>query len=341
MNRLTAILLVFICITSFEVVAQSPASFRYQAALQGAGGEPLANKKVSFIVTILRSATDKQRVFAEFHIANTDEFGMVSLQIGKGNPVFKNFRDINWGSGDHFLKIEIDETGGTQFKLLNEVQLLSVPYAIHARTADNVDDADADPTNELQTLSIEEQQLTISNGNTITLPLDNDSQTLSIDGNQLSISNGNTVTLPSAGGHLPDPTQPVAIRFRGKSIYVYPTDNASGIIFAPFGDTAADSDHDGAANTAALIQAHGDGNYAAKLCDDLNAYGYDDWYLPSRAELDAVFKQNYLISDYSLEAYWTSTELTTNMAWGISFSTGTPNETTKNQARRCRCIRSE
>lgn len=341
MNKLIFILVALVCMKLSEVVAQSPASFRYQAALQNSTGEPMANKKVSFMVTILKSAMAKQRVYAEFHLANTDEFGMVSLQIGKGNPVFKSFQDINWGSDDHFLKIEIDESAGTQFKLLNEVQLLSVPYAIHARTADNVDDADADPTNELQTLSIEEQLLTISNGNTITLPDDNDSQTLSVDGNQLTISNGNTVTLPSAGNEAPDPTMPVPIKFRGKNIYVHPTDNAEEIIFAPFGATAADSDHDGAANTAALVQAHGDGTYAAKLCDDLQAYGYDDWYLPSRAELDAVFKQNYLITDYSLDEYWTSTELTTNMAWQINFSSGIPGEATKNQSRKCRCVRSE
>lgn len=46
-----------------------------------------------------------------------------------------------------------------------------------------------------QTLSITNHQLSISNGNTVTLP-DNDGQRLSVSGNSLTISNGNTVNLP-------------------------------------------------------------------------------------------------------------------------------------------------
>lgn len=370
-----------------EVAAQSPGSFRYQAALQNSTGQSLAGRKVSFMITVLKSAMEKERVYAEFHTVNTDPFGLVSLEIGKGNPVFKTFKNIDWGAGEHFLRVEIDETGGTQFKLLNEVQLLSVPYALYAERAGSVDDADADPTNELQTLSVDGRQLSISNGNavelpiqnlklagydlsisdgnmvtlpgenhlqtltldgrelsisdgnSITLPDDRDQQTLSIKGNTLSISNGNAIELPSADTH--DPAAPVAVAFRGQKIYAHPTDNSEGIAFGPFGDTGADSDHDGKANTEALISAHGDGSYAAKLCDDLTAFGHDDWYLPSRAELDALFKQNYLIADYSLEGYWTSTETAHNMAWEIDFTAGKPDKTTKNQNRRCRCVRSE
>ncbi|MBD3373417.1 hypothetical protein GF406_00140 [candidate division KSB1 bacterium] len=48
-----------------------------------------------------------------------------------------------------------------------------------------------------QTLGLQGRTLSISNGNSVTLPADNDNQTLSISGDQLSISGGNTVTLPS------------------------------------------------------------------------------------------------------------------------------------------------
>lgn len=60
-------------------------------------------------------------------------------------------------------------------------------------------EVDGSITNELQSLSINGNDLTISNGNTITLPMstDMDQQTLSVSGNQLTIYNGNTVDLPS------------------------------------------------------------------------------------------------------------------------------------------------
>jgi len=46
-------------------------------------------------------------------------------------------------------------------------QLLSVPYALYAEKTGNVNDADADSTNELQTLSVIGNDLTISSGNTV------------------------------------------------------------------------------------------------------------------------------------------------------------------------------
>jgi hypothetical protein len=77
---------------------------------------------------------------------------------------------------------------------------------------DGVDDADADPTNEIQDLSfnVATNELTIAGGNTITIPSggtdadadpNNEIQIITISGDQLSLSNGGgTVTLPAGGG---------------------------------------------------------------------------------------------------------------------------------------------
>jgi hypothetical protein len=51
--------------------------------------------------------------------------------------------------------------------------------------------------NDAQTLSLSGNNLSISNGNSISLPQATDAQTLSINGSSLSISNGNSVTLPA------------------------------------------------------------------------------------------------------------------------------------------------
>lgn len=55
---------------------------------------------------------------------------------------------------------------------------------------------DPSSTNELQTLSLTTNTLTLSSGNSVTLPTYN--QTLSVSGNSISISNGNTITIPSS-----------------------------------------------------------------------------------------------------------------------------------------------
>jgi microcystin-dependent protein len=84
-------------------------------------------------------------------------------------------------------------------------QLLSVPYALYAaKSANAADDKDKDSTNEIQNLSLNGTQLSISKGNAIALggvvDLDadptNEVQTLTIIGDSLKISNGNGIKLP-------------------------------------------------------------------------------------------------------------------------------------------------
>jgi len=61
----------------------------------------------------------------------------------------------------------------------------------------------------------------------------------------------------------------------------------------------------GATNTAAIIAAQGNGSYAATLCDNLVLNGYDDWFLPSKNELEAL--ANCATLDNST-FYWSSSE---------------------------------
>ena len=70
----------------------------------------------------------------------------------------------------------------------------------------NIDDADADPTNEIQTLSQSGSLVALSNGggsisiNDADADPANEIQTLSLSGSDLTISGSNTVTLPGGGG---------------------------------------------------------------------------------------------------------------------------------------------
>jgi len=85
-----------------------------------------------------------------------------------------------------------------------------------------IDDDDSDPTNELQTMSLEGTNLTIENGNTVDLsPLQNgsttDNQTLALTGTNLSIEDGNTVDLAALSG---TDTDNQALTFSGTSLSI-------------------------------------------------------------------------------------------------------------------------
>jgi hypothetical protein len=117
--------------------AQSPAAFKYQAVARNAAGAVLPNKGVSFRISILEGNETGMAVMRETHAATTNEFGLVSLDIGKGTFISGGISGIDWGKASHFLKIEMDPTGGTNYTLMGTTQLLSVPYALHAKSVEN------------------------------------------------------------------------------------------------------------------------------------------------------------------------------------------------------------
>lgn len=64
----------------------------------------------------------------------------------------------------------------------------------------------------------------------------------------------------------------------------------------------------GAANTKAIVAAgNTEPQSAAAYCDNLVAYGYDDWFLPSFDELDFL-SRNMQFGQYPAHWYWSSTE---------------------------------
>lgn len=156
-------------ITSF---AQSPQKFLYQAIARDAGGVALANQAVSFQLSIVQNNPSGSILYQEIHPVTTNQFGLANIEVGTGLVVSGDFITIEWGSDLHFIQVEMDPLGGFAFQFMGVTQLLSVPYALHASTVENdmVDDADADPNNEIQSLSIVGNDLSISDGNTVSIP---------------------------------------------------------------------------------------------------------------------------------------------------------------------------
>ncbi len=199
-------LLVFFTIT---MSAQVPQFFKYQAVARDGSGNILSNKSVSFRISILKGTVSGSAVYTEQHVKTTSSFGLVDLEIGKGTSPTGSLSGINWGADSYFLGVEMDPVGGTTFQPMGASQLVSVPYALYAKDVQNNNDADADPANEIQDLSITGNTLKLSKSSaTVNLSpyIDNtDNQTLTLAGNNLSISGGNTVTLTTGGG---SPTGP-------------------------------------------------------------------------------------------------------------------------------------
>jgi hypothetical protein len=96
--------------------------------------------------------------------------------------------------------------------------------------------------------------------------------------------------------------------------------------WGPFGKEVGTSTEigEGQNNTSRIVNACGSGN-AAGVCDDLVLNGYDDWFLPSKDELNELFKQRNVIGLSSFAMfYWSSSEWDedpANTAWVKYFQT--------------------
>jgi hypothetical protein len=97
----------------------------------------------------------------------------------------------------------------------------------------------------------------------------------------------------------------------------------------------------GKENTWAIIKAQGSGLYAASICYKLDLNGYNDWFLPSKDELNILYYQKAagVVGAFVNNFYWSSTENSSNGAWSQSFSNGANSSTSKNGSYYIRAIR--
>ena len=202
--------------------AQAPQSFKYQAVARDGSGVLMVNKIISIKTSILAGTATGSVVYAETQTLATNDYGVVTLNIGAGTVVSGSFPAINWGTNTFYVKTELDVNGGSNYLFMGTSQIMSVPYALYAEKSGNaLADNDTSKTNELQTLSITGHTLSISQKNSIVLPSDADSditnelQTLSLTGTTLTISGGNSIKLNGAVDLDFDPTNELQLLSRG------------------------------------------------------------------------------------------------------------------------------
>ena len=142
MNKI--ILLLFIAFqTSLSFAQAPPQGINYQAVVYSDNGnnqpglnipgQVLRNKNIRVRFTLIQNVINGLEIYKEVHSTTTDAFGMFSLVIGEGaQQGSATFSNINWGLGKHFLKVEIDKNGGTNYLTMSNQQLLSVPYALYS-----------------------------------------------------------------------------------------------------------------------------------------------------------------------------------------------------------------
>jgi hypothetical protein len=117
------------------IFGQAPQAFKYQTKAKDASGNNIANRSVSFRMSILQGTVSGPVVYQETDTATTNPFGLATLDIGTGTVISGSMSAINWSNGPYFIEIEFDPNGGNNFTLMGISQMLSVPYALYSQSA--------------------------------------------------------------------------------------------------------------------------------------------------------------------------------------------------------------
>ena len=133
------LLLCIFSLLMLSTIAQVPQGVGYQGVATDANGIELVNQSISIRASVLSGSATGTIEWEETHATSTDTFGLFTITIGQGtntgNGVQADFADISWGTNTYFLKIEMDVNGGTNYAFMGTNQMMSVPYALYAESA--------------------------------------------------------------------------------------------------------------------------------------------------------------------------------------------------------------
>jgi hypothetical protein len=141
-------LLIFFFLSSLSLLGQTNRkTLNYQAVIvdpkaieipgENISGQPLSNGKVCLKFSLINS--DGGIDYEETQQTKTDEYGLVSLEIGLGSNitgVYKNFQSIIWDSNLKSLKVSVSFDGCSTFKEVSKQSLTYTPYALYAEAVE-------------------------------------------------------------------------------------------------------------------------------------------------------------------------------------------------------------
>lgn len=287
----------FLALISLGLFAQAPKKIGYQAVIRNQNSTLLVDKNVGVKISICLDSVNGTPVYVETHAAKTNGNGLMNLKIGDGIPVLGVMDGVDFSTGNYFIKVEVDPTGGSNYSLNSSNELMSVPYALHAESSEKCQDF----------------QNSVVASITAADTAKWNSQVNSTKHSEGELWGGGLVIKTWANG--------------AHGIIISLNDLSDSIQWGVVGTDIVNCENmvNGQPNTKAIVATLGAGtNYAAGLCAAYNAGGYSDWYLPSIKEfydmadnivmIDAVLTydadSNTNPPFITGKGYWTSTEAT-------------------------------
>jgi len=130
-NLVIAIFLACCILPIASLHSQAPQGLNYQAVARDNAGAILQNRNISIRFTI----TDNNGgpvLYQETQSTTTNQFGLLTLSVGRGTPVSGTFSAVDWAAVTPWLQVDMDPAGGAAYVNMGTSQLQSVPYSLFA-----------------------------------------------------------------------------------------------------------------------------------------------------------------------------------------------------------------
>ena len=104
--------------------------------MRDASSNPMTDQAVGMQITIQQGSIGGAVVYQETFAPTTNGYGLVNQAFYTGTST-DDFSSIDWSNGPYFIETAVDVTGGTSYAVMGTSQLMSVPYALYAKTSGN------------------------------------------------------------------------------------------------------------------------------------------------------------------------------------------------------------
>jgi len=138
-TKTSTLLVFFLLLLSFSfyplslIHAQAPQKFNYQAVARN-GDVVLENTDILIRFQLLQGNPEGDVVWEETHNTSTNHLGFINLEVGSVAEIL-----VDWNAGPYYLKVQLDLQDGNGFRDFGNAELLSVPYALNAKTVSLLD----------------------------------------------------------------------------------------------------------------------------------------------------------------------------------------------------------
>jgi len=127
--------LLLVLLSAISFAQAPPQGINYQAVARNNAGAAIISTSLTARFSIHDLTASGTTVYQETHAVTTNVYGLFTAKIGMGIPVSGTFSTVNWGSGDKYLEVEVND--GSGFVSMGASQMMSVPYALYSQFSAN------------------------------------------------------------------------------------------------------------------------------------------------------------------------------------------------------------